>query len=308
MKGQVIITYIMRFLVGMGLLTGYPQFIALVADYTDKRDRGKGMALNGIMMGLGSIVVFAVLAQVARKTGLMSLFYLAGAIGFLGALVSRLWLVDRMPKDKPKKLGIKEIYRVVSKSLPLKVSYLTTFIARPDTSTIATFLILWMVYAADTYGITQATARGSMVMAVMGFVSFMAFPVVGVLIDRWGRVPVLICGLISGSLGFCLAGVTQNPFSPVMYLCVSLMGLGVAGAVTGANTIASEVSPKPLLGSILGGLNTMHPLGVLFFLQVGGLLFDKVGYTIPFMMKGIVNLVWGLCVLALRRRVVLSNL
>jgi DHA1 family tetracycline resistance protein-like MFS transporter len=164
------------------------------------------------------------------------------------------------------------------------------------------------VYAGDKYGISQATARGGMVMAVMGLVAFIAFPVVGVLLDRWGRVPVLISGLIFGGLGFCLAGVTENPFSPVMYLCVSLMGLGIAGAVTGANTIASEVSPRPLLGSILGGLNTMHPLGVLFFLQVGGLLFDKLGYTTPFMMKGIVNLVWGLWILAIRKRVVASRL
>jgi MFS family permease len=306
--GQIIVTYVMRFLVGMSLITCYPQFIALVADYTDKRDRGKGMALNGIMMGLGSMVVFAVLAQIARKTGLMSLFYVAGAIGFLGALVSRIWLVDRMPKEKPDKLGIQEIYRVVSKSLPLKVSYFTTFIARPDTSIIATFLILWMVYAADTYGVSHATARGSMVMATMGIVSFFAFPVVGVLLDRWGRVPVLICGLVSGGLGLCLAGVTGNPFSPVMYLCLSLMGLGIAGAVPGANTIASECSPKPIVGSILGGLNSMHPLGVLFFLQVGGLLFDKVGYNTPFIMKGIVNLVWGLSLFIIRKRVVIAKL
>ena len=307
-KGQIFITYIMRFLVGMGLITCYPQFIALVADYTDTRDRGKGMALNGIMMGLGSLVVFLVLAQVARRTGLMSLFYVAGAIGFLGALISRLCLVDRMPKEKPEKLGIQEIYRVVSKSLPLKVSYFTTFIARPDTSTIATFLIIWMVYAADKYGITQATARGGMVMGTMGLVSFIAFPAIGVLLDRWGRVPVLICGLISGGIGFCIAGVTDNPFSPVMYLCVAFMGLGIAGAVTGANTIASEVSPRPLLGSVLGGLNSMHPLGVLFFLQVGGLLFDKVGYNAPFMMKGIVNLAWGLSLFTIRKRVVLTKL
>ena len=42
------------------------------------------------------------MAQIARKTGLMSLFYIAGAIGFLGFIVSRLGLVDRMPKEKAK--------------------------------------------------------------------------------------------------------------------------------------------------------------------------------------------------------------
>jgi len=307
--GQVFITYIIRFIIGISLIICYPQFITLVADYTYEHDRGKGMALNGIMMGLGSIVVFAILAQIARKTGLMSLFYMSGAIGFLGVIVSRLWIVDRMSKEKPKKLGIKEIYKVVSKSLALKVSYITTLIARPDTSITGVFLIVWMVYMAEKFGIStvKATAKGGVVMGVMGLVSFVAFPVVGVLLDRWGRVPVLIGGLIVGGIGFCLASVIENPFSPAMYPIISLIGIGLAGAVTGANTLASDVSPKPLLGSILGGLNTMHPIGVLFFLQVGGLLFDKLGYSTPFVLKGIANLVCGLWILVIRKHVVVSN-
>jgi len=94
-EGQVFITYIMRFLVGMGLITCYPQFIALVADYTDKRDRRKGMALNGIMMRFGFYSCFSVAGPGCQKNGLMSLFYLAGAIGIfleLSFLDCGLWI------------------------------------------------------------------------------------------------------------------------------------------------------------------------------------------------------------------------
>ncbi len=309
MGGQIFVTYVIRFIVGFGLILGYPQFITLVADYTFKKDRGKGMALNGVMMGLGSMIVFGVLAQVARRTGLMSMFYMSGALGFLGAIVSRLWLKDRMPKEKPKKLGPREIYREVSKSLALKVSYVTTFVARPDIVVIATLLIVWMVYVADKFGLdpVKATARGGIVMIAMALVSFVAFPIIGILLDKWGRVQVLISCLIIGGIGFCLIGATENPFSPAMYFWVSLMGIGMAGAVVGANTLASDAAPRQLLGSILGGLNTMQPIGILIFLQVGGFLFDKVGYWSPFVLKGVADIACGLWIFAVRKNVVVPK-
>jgi MFS family permease len=308
--GQVFVAYVLRLLVAMGLILCYPQFITLVADYTYERDRGKGMAWNGIMMGVGSIIVFGVLAQVARKTGLLSLFYMAGAMGFLGAIISRLWLKDRMPKEKPKTLSVREIYKVVAKSLALKASYVTTLVVRADMSITGTFLIVWMVYAAEKFDISpvKATAKGGIVMMVVGLLSFVAFPVVGVLLDRIGRVPVIIGGLIIGGVGFCLAGMAENPFSAGMYFFIALVSIGTAASVTGANTLCADASPKPLLGGILGGLNTMYPIGVLFFLQAGGFLFDKVGYGAPFVLKGVANLACGLWILAVRARVVVPKM
>jgi MFS family permease len=308
--GQVFVAYVLRFVVAIGLIVCYPQFITMAADYTYERDRGKGMALNGIMMGVGSIIVFGVLAQIARRTGLLSLFYMAGAMGFIGVIISRLWLKDRMPKEKPKKLSMKEIYGVVSKSLALKASYVTTFMVRADMSITGTFLIVWMVYAAEKFELSpvKATAQGGVVMMVVGLLSFVAFPVVGILLDRIGRVPVIIGGLIIGGVGFCLAGVAENPFSAGMYIFISLVSIGTAASVTGANTLCSDASPKPLLGGILGGLNTMYPIGVLFFLQAGGFLFDNVSYGAPFVLKGVANLACGLWILAVRARVVVPKM
>jgi MFS family permease len=281
----------------------------MVADYTYQRDRGKGMALNGLVMGMGSLVVFGILAQIARKTGLMSLFYIVGALGFVGALVSRLWLVDRMPEQRPKRLGVREIYKVVSKTLALKVSYAGTFTGRADSMISGTFLIVWMVQVAGEFGINtvEATARGGIVIMITSIITFVAFPVAGILLDRWGRAPVIISGLMLGGIGFCLAGTVQNPFSAAMYPFISLTVIGLAGVMAGTKTLASDASPKALLGSILGGLNTMQPLGVLIFLQVGGFLFDKVGYGAPFVLKGIANLVCGLWIFAVRKGLVVPG-
>jgi MFS family permease len=303
--GQIFVTYVIRFIIGIGIFLSFPQFITMIADYTTPRDRGKGMAYHGIMMSLGSIITFGVMAQIAKRTGLMSLFYIAGALGFLGLIVSRLGLVDRMPKEKAKRLGIREIYNEVSKSLALKASYVTTLVVRADILVLATFIIVWVVYVAEKFGLTplKATARGGMVMLTMSLATMIIHPITGVLLDRLGRTPIVITGLFSAGVGACLIATIENPFSPMIYFYVTLMGVGFSAASIGAITLASDVSPKPLLGSMLGGLNTMMPIGVLFFLQVGGFLFDKFGYWTPFALKGGANLVLGVWLVMVRRRI-----
>ncbi len=303
--GQVALIYFIKLIIGIGFILCYPQFITMVADYTYERDRGKGMALNGVMMSLGSFVVFGVLAQLAVRIDLMILFYIIGGLAILGAFISRTGLVDRLPKEKAKKLGYKEIYRTVSKSLPLKISYVTTFVARADVVIIGTLIFVWVVYVAEDFGIdpTKAAAKGAIVMLVMTFACFLSFPIVGILLDRIGRIPVLISTLLIGGTGYCLMAMTQNPFSPALYIFASMIGIGFAGAVTGSNTLASDASPKAMLGSIMGGLNTMQPIGVLIFLQVGGFLFDKVGYWGPFALKGIADVICGLWILSVRKRI-----
>jgi MFS family permease len=166
-----------------------------------------------------------------------------------------------------------------------------------------------MVYVAEKFGISpvRATAKGGIVMMVFALVSLITWPIIGILLDRWGRVPVIITSAITGGLAFCLIAATEDPFSPMMYLYVCLMGIGFSAASGGANALAADASPRPLLGSIIGGLHTMQPVGAFIFLQVGGFLFDRLGYWSPFAFKGIADLACGLWILAIRKDIVIPK-
>jgi MFS family permease len=306
-NGQVAVAFVIRFVIGIGLILGFPQFITMVADYTldSPWDRGKGMALNGICMGLAAMVTFGAFAQIAKKTGLSSVFYMAAIMSVLGIIVSRFGLVDRMPKEKAEKKSFKEIWQIVTKSMPLKACYFATFVSRADIVVMATLLVVWMVNSADKHGLTamQATARGGINMIVLSLVSFVAFPIIGVLLDRWGRVPVLILSLIFAGVGFSLIATLSDPFSKVTLIYMALCGIGLSGAVVGANTLAVDGSPPGMIGTILGGLNTMQPVGILLFLQVGGLLFDKVGPGSAFLLKGLADLIVGIWIFSVRGKI-----
>ena len=301
----LLITYMIRLIIGVGLILGYPQFITMVADYTYEKDRGKGMAMNGIMMGLASILVFAIFAPILSKSGVIAVMYIFSAIALGGALTTGLFLKDRMPEAKREKTGLMQIIPVVRKSLPLKATYWCSLITRADIVVLATFLVTWGVKYGELIGMEakKATLRASIPMMIMGVVSLISFPILGILLDKWGRVPTIILALFSASIAFMLFAIAPNPFSPIIIVAVLFASVGLAGAVAGANTLAADASPKGMVGSILGGLNTMQPLGVLFFLAVGGYLFDAYGPGWAFGVKGGATLILAIWMFMAKGRI-----
>jgi MFS family permease len=302
---QVFVAFVLRFVIGIGLILGFPQFITMVADYTFPQDRGKGMALNGICMGLATMLIFGVFAQIAKKTGLMSVFYMAAIMSILGLLVSKFGLVERMAKEKPEKTSFKQIWQIVTKSTALKASYIATFVSRADIVVIATLLVVWMVTVGPEYGYNsmQATAKGGIAMIIMSVISFIAFPIIGILLDKWGRIPVLVLSLILAGVGFCLIATLANPFSKMIFVYMGIFGSGMSGAVVGANTLATDGAPRGMTGTILGGLNTMQPFGILIFLQLGGFLFDALGPWSAFVLKGAADLVVAVWIILVKGKI-----
>lgn len=304
--GQGLLTaYFIRFIIGIGLVLVYPQFITMVGDYVAEKDRGKGMAFNGMMMGLGSLLIFGIVAPIGKKSGVEVIFYISVAIALAGAFFTIVGLKDHLPEKKAEKKGLMEILKVVNKKLPLKATYLCSLITRADIVIIATFLVSWAVKLADQYNMTSeaATLKGSIPMIVMGLFSLIIMPVVGILIDKWGRVPTIILSLFMGALGLILIGLSPNPFSGLIFPAVILAGFGMAGAIVGANTLAIDASPKGLVGSVMGGLNTMQPIGVLFFMGIGGYLFDTFGPGWAFGLKGAATLVLAIWMFMVRGRI-----
>lgn len=286
--------YVLRLIVGLGMVLCYPQFITMVADYTHEKDRGKGMAFNGIMMGLASIIIFSAIAPIGRKSGVQGLFSVASLMALIGMAFTWVFLKERLPETKKEdKKGFRDLARTVLQSPALKSSYLCSLISRADITVMATFIISWAVQAGERFQLTSeaATQKGSIPMIIMSVVTFVSFPFIGIMLDKWGRLPTIILTLISAGVGLILVSIAPSPFSAITYGAVIFVGIGIAGSIAGANTLATDVSPKALVGSILGGLNTMQPIGMIFFLQAGGYLFDVLGPGWAFGLKGAANLV-----------------
>ena len=145
-----------RLIIGIGLVLVYPQFITMVADYVAEKDRGKGMALNGMMMGLGSLLIFGLVAPIGRNAGVAVVFYITSAIAIAGAFFTVIGLKDRVPRKESRiEKSDGRCSKIVNKNLPLKASYLVSLICRADIVIIATYLVSWAVKLADQYNMTS---------------------------------------------------------------------------------------------------------------------------------------------------------
>jgi MFS family permease len=140
-------------------------------------------------------------------------------------------------------------------------------------------------------------------MIAMSMVTLIAFPVVGILLDKWGRVPTIILALISGGAGMVILSICPDPFSGLVFIGVILVAVGIAGSMAGANTLATDVSPGGMVGTILGGLNTMQPISILFFVGLGGYLFDAFSPGWAFAIKGAANLILCVWILMIKGRI-----
>lgn len=290
----LLVAYVMRMIVGIGMILCYPQFITMVSDYTYQKDRGKAMAFNGIMMGFGSIIIFAAVAPLGKVIGLGGLFTLTSAIALAGVIFTWLFLKERRPESKgEEKKRIRDVLKLVVKSPTLRATYLCSLLGRGDVSVTSLFVIVWAVQAGAQLQMTAeaATLAGSKPMIVMSLAAFLAMPLVGILLDRWGRLETVIMTTLLGGIGLLMLGASSGPFSALTMVAVVLIGTGFAGAIAGVNTLTTDASPKQLVGSVLGGLNTMMPIGIIFFQQLGGYLFDVLGPGWVFGIKGAANIV-----------------
>jgi len=293
--------FLFQFLLSFSMVFAFPQLVTLAADYTESRSRGKLMAISATMMGLGITISFLFLSQLQKTIGVSNLLLVGAFLTFLTFLIVKFFIVDHMPhrsKEIPAKRNStiknwKEVSAVVEKIPGLKVCFFSSFAASADRIILGAFLTIWAVRVAKDFHITpaRATALGGIIIGLSSLVALISTPFWGMLVDRFGRMQIITSGLFLKGLGFFLIGMTSNPFSTEVKLYGVLTGLGVAGAAVGTSSLAADLAPKRILGSIFSISSAIGSIGTLFFFQFGGFLFDYVGFSRPFSLVGIADFI-----------------
>ncbi|RMF95221.1 MAG: MFS transporter [Candidatus Schekmanbacteria bacterium] len=289
--------FVLRSLYAVFLQFAWPHVFTIIGDYTYESSRGKGMAAIGLTSALGSLVAFSVIGLIPRKFGILAAFYTCGIIFLLSGLVSHFGIIDRIVKSKESHHKgelqlLKEAWQVVKKSSPLKMCYGAGFVSRANVGVLGSIVMIWVVRAAHEFNMpsSKAMAIGGISVGISGIFGILTAPLWGILTDRWGRMRTISLSLGITGLGFLLLYPLESPFGTALKLIVVIIGAGQFGAMTASTTLATDLSPKQVLGSVLGGFNTSGALGIFILTSIGGFVFDSFGYTSPFLIVGIVNL------------------
>ena len=167
-------------------------------------------------------------------------------------------------------------------------------VIRTDSVIMGTFLGLWIVNAAKLRGMDaiEATKTIGLLTGIMSVSSFIIPPLFGILADRMNRLKLLLISMGATALGFGAIGLIENVFG--LAIIAVIIGIGIAeGAQTiSAQSLFAEEAPAHLRGSAMGLFVFLGTSSVVLINLLGGYLFDAVGFTAPFVMEGLLNLVF----------------
>lgn len=290
--GGLAFYYMTRIVMSLGTGAVWPQIATLAGDFTDYENRPRLMANTAFMMALGATLVYAVLMQIPRHVGIYSVMLLTAAVALVGAWLSSKCLIDVAPRLKEGKIPWKRIRSLVAGDERMRLSFASAFFARGDMIFIGLFVMLWFVYFADIVGISQeeAAAHAGVLIGMTGFIVLLSIPLWGRMIEHYGRIPAIVVGMALSGVGFAIMGFVVNPFDGFIYLPTILVATGQAGCLVAPQVLTIDLTPKEIRGSVLGAFNVVGGIGIIFFVQVGGFLFDAVGPHAPFVFIGMGNL------------------
>ena len=290
--GGVAIYYLARIVMSLGTCAVWPQLATLAGDFTDAESRARRMSNATSMMAFGSTLVFAVLMQIPRHTGILTVMLLNALLGAVGAWLAHRLLIDVAPKRAERAIPWRAVRELLVREPRLRVAFAAALFSRGNVALIGLFYMLWTIYFADLVGKTQEQAAGhaGLVVGLVGLLLMTTSLAWGRVVDHLGRLNAITVGMAVSGTGFVMMALVTNPFDWFVYLPMALIALGQAGALLAPDVLAFDCTPRNLRGSVMGALNVIGGVGLIVLLEVGGALFDVVGPYAPFTVIGVGNL------------------
>ena len=290
--------------IGIGAATG--MLGTILADYPQEISRGRVVAVSGALTGLGVVLIKLMFGDGARvvvdRFGLpegsaleVGLFLIA-AIAFLSAVVAAWGLQPGTPAKREERPPVKELLtagvREAIRNPRIAVAYAGAFVARSDLVILGSFLTLWGRFAVESAGITGSDAQAMSVrpFAVAQTAGLIWIVVLGFMLEKRDRLFALAVAFGVATLGYLGMWFVDDLLAPKSIPLLCLLGAGQISAFWGATTLIGREAPKASRGTVVGAFNLSGVLGILFFVALGGVLYDKYGPAAPFVMVGSANL------------------
>lgn len=298
------LAYAGRFLIVATVAGIWGTYIIVTADYTDEANRAKGMGLNGIFTGFGMLLAMGVFATLPNQIGTRNTFYLVACLSIASLIYARIALVERFTATE-KHFGepgqIKKIIEVLKHSRPLVMCYVARFFVMSAVITVGTFVFVWAVNEAPNLSVKPETAQMKigMYIGISGLVAFIGFPIFAILCDKLGRYVTLSISFGIAGIALISFGLIDNPISLPILFCMLAFFFSQAGMLISSQTLASDLAPKEVMGTVLGGLNTTGQIGAAVFFSVDGIAMDKISPQSPFIIMGvccIIMIIWVMAV------------
>jgi len=290
--------------IGIGAATG--MLGTILADYPQEISRGRVVAISGALTGLGVVLIKLMFGDGARvvvgrlgmpeSSALSVGLFLIAAVAFVAAAMAAWGLQPGTPTKREERPPVKELLtagiREAIKNPRIAVAYAGAFVARSDLVILGSFLTLWGRFAVESAGISGAEAQA---MSVRPFVIAQAVGLVwivllGFMLEKRDRLLALAVAFTVSTIGYLGMWFVDDLLAPGSIPLLCMLGAGQISAFWGATTLIGREAPKASRGTVVGAFNLSGVLGILMFVALGGVLYDRHGPAAPFIMVGFANL------------------
>lgn len=306
-----------HFIYAVGIVAATGMLGTIIADYTEPRSRGIGVATMGVLNGIGVIFVAVGLGQLPQmfveggatqeQAGHYAHLIVAGLCAFFAFWMAA-GLKSGTPVAKTERLPVRDLmrsgYAEALANPRIALSYACAFIARSDLVLLGTYSVLWGTTTAAAQGLpaAEALAEGRKVFAIASTAALLWLPVMGIIIDRLNRVTGVIIAMSIATAGYLGTIFIDDVLSREAIPLLILLGMGQISAFAGAQTLIAKEATNETRGSVVGMFNVFGAVGILISTAVGGLLFDNVGPHAPFNLVGGLSLLLVAAAVIVRRR------
>ena len=262
--------------------------MAYISDITDEKNRSKGMGIIGSAFGLGFVFGPFIGGILAQKFGFGVPVFLAAGMSLTALILAYIILEESLPSEFRRKdfknvlrLGVgmdklKEALRHPNVGFLIILYFITTF-------SISNIYATLQLYTESKSGFNFNIEEISYLFAYIGIIgSLVQGLLIRPLVKYFEERKILITGNF-----IMAAGLGLIPFSAhnlfILLLSLFLTGLGNGLNMPTTLSMVSRYTDRDEQGGILGINQSLSSLARFLGPAWGGMVYEGIGYTAPFM-------------------------
>lgn len=274
------------------------------AEYSQEKSRGRWMGTVGFLNGLGVVLMALLLSRLPSwyvALGYDSVqairlsYWTFAAYLVVLALILRAGLSPGTGNINRRDSSLKVATRgfAAARNNPrILLAYGMAFASRGDLAVLTAFFSLWLVQQGIAQGMStaEATAKAGMLFGLSQAAGLLWSYPIGLIIDRLQRMTAMCVAFGLAALGYFALSQIDDPFGSMMLVACVLVGMGESSAIVSGGVLIGQEAPARSRGAVLGTYSLMGALGIMLLTFAGGIVFDTIGQTAPFLMMAGINL------------------
>jgi MFS family permease len=262
-----------RFVQGAATGGAFSLAVTMLLDLPGGRGRNTGAA--GIAIGLGTAMGAPVGGRLYDVDVRAPLLVTVALFAVAALLVLR--VPDRTPSGA--RPSVTETFASVRRRPGLLVPYAFGLV---DRTTAGFFALVGTFFFQQEFGLDPA-GTGLLLGAFFAPFALLQYPF-GILSDRVGRTLPIAAGSLF--FGLAVVGVGLSPTAAVAGLVMVLVGAGGALCAPATLALVGDLAGADDRGTAVGGFNIVGSLGFLLGIVAGGVLADRFGFVVAFLVVG----------------------